>query len=153
MIFYFQDQPIGEGNGVYKGQRLFKAKLKYASFVPAIGLLKEEDEDDPQPFSDSTVVNESEVSTREQQDQMCPPDRGRHSRDAGQRSNTVQATATASMNGRPAAENNFGRSFSVNSPGVKGGVNKSAVKAVGNGHSSIDVNANLKPHMLRKFWR
>ncbi len=38
-----QDNPVGNGNGVYHGRRLFRTKPGHASLVPLDGLLRAED--------------------------------------------------------------------------------------------------------------
>ena len=40
---YAQDKPVGTGDGVYHDRRLFQAKLKHASLLPLIGLMREKE--------------------------------------------------------------------------------------------------------------
>ncbi|XP_037077101.1 ubiquitin carboxyl-terminal hydrolase CYLD-like [Pollicipes pollicipes] len=43
------DNPVGSGNGCYRGHRLFAAKLNHASIVPINGLMRAEDLELPAP--------------------------------------------------------------------------------------------------------
>ncbi|XP_043204796.1 ubiquitin carboxyl-terminal hydrolase CYLD-like isoform X2 [Amphibalanus amphitrite] len=43
MVGVVFDNPVGSGNGCYRGHRLFEAKLNHASIVPITGLIRAED--------------------------------------------------------------------------------------------------------------